>query len=159
MPVGIGYDAHAFEVGRPLILGGVTIPGDRGLAGHSDADVLSHAIADAILGAAALGDIGQHFPSADPRWEGVSSLEFLRTIDRMLGAVFMKVIAVDATVIAESPALSPHRDAMRKALAAAIGISIESVSVKASTNDGMGFIGRGEGVAAIAIATLESTFG
>ena len=144
---GIGIDCHAFAPGRPLILGGVEIPHDQGLAGHSDADVLSHAIADALLGAAGLGDIGQHFPDTDERWAGADSIELLRTVMGMVGAVEH----VDTTVMMERPKLSPHRDAIRARLEAVLGCT---VNVKATTGEGMGFVGRGEGVAALAVATL-----
>ena len=144
---GIGIDSHAFAPGRPLILGGVEIPHDQGLAGHSDADVLSHAIADALLGAAGLGDIGQHFPDTDERWAGADSIELLRTVMGMVGAVEH----VDTTVMMERPKLSPHRDAIRARLEAVLGCT---VNVKATTGEGMGFVGRGEGVAALAVATL-----
>ena len=156
MRVGIGYDAHAFADDRALVIGGVNIPSGRGLSGHSDADVLSHAIADAMLGAAALGDLGRHFPSNDPRWEGTSSLEFLVHVARMLDTVGMRVDSIDATVVIESPPLAPHRDEIRKRLADTLRIDIEHVSVKATTTDGMGLIGRGEGAAALAVAVLAS---
>ena len=159
MRVGIGYDAHAFAEGRALVIGGVTIPSDRGLSGHSDADVLSHAIADAMLGAAALGDLGGHFPSDDPRWESVSSLEFLVHVGRMLDTVGMRVDSIDATVMLESPSLAPHREEIRKRLADTLRIDIEHMSVKATTTDGMGMIGRGEGAAAMAVAVLISRLG
>jgi len=151
---GIGFDAHGFVPGRPLVLGGVEIPSERGLAGHSDADVLSHAIADAILGAAALGDIGEHFPSGDPRWAGAPSTEFLRRVAGMVARADLRVNSVDATVILEAPALAPHRDAMRERIAEALGIGTDRVSVKATTTDGLGVIGRGEGAAALAVAVL-----
>ena len=144
---GIGIDSHAFAPGRPLILGGVEIPHDQGLAGHSDADVLSHAITDALLGAAGMGDIGQHFPDTDERWRGADSIELLRTVRGMVGAVEH----VDATVMMERPKLSPHRDAIRARLEEVLGCT---VNVKATTGEGMGFVGRGEGVAALAVATL-----
>jgi 2-C-methyl-D-erythritol 2,4-cyclodiphosphate synthase len=144
---GIGVDSHAFAPGRPLILGGVEIPHDAGLAGHSDADVLAHAIADALLGAAGQGDIGQHFPDTDPRWKDADSMELLRLVVARVGAVEH----VDATVMMERPKLAPHRDAIRASLEAALGCP---VNVKATTGEGMGFVGRGEGVAALAVATL-----
>lgn len=154
MRSGIGFDAHGFAAGRPLVLGGVEVPSERGLAGHSDADVLSHAIADAILGAAALGDIGMHFPSNDPRWSGAPSTEFLRRIAGMIARSDLRVASVDATVILEAPSLAPHRDAMRARIAEALGIGVGVVSVKATTTDGLGVIGRGEGAAALAVAVL-----
>ncbi|HTX31167.1 MAG TPA: 2-C-methyl-D-erythritol 2,4-cyclodiphosphate synthase [Solirubrobacteraceae bacterium] len=151
---GIGYDCHAFAEGRRLVLGGVEIEHDRGLAGHSDADVLTHAIIDALLGAAALGDIGQHFPDTDERYRDADSLELLRATVALLSEAGRTVVHVDATVIIERPALAPHREAMRTNLAAAMGVGAECVSVKATRGEGMGFVGRGEGAATIAIATL-----
>jgi 2-C-methyl-D-erythritol 2,4-cyclodiphosphate synthase len=144
---GIGIDSHAFAPGRRLILGGVEIPHDAGLAGHSDADVLAHAITDALLGAAGLGDIGQHFPDTDERWRDADSIELLSVVRGMVGAVEH----VDATVMMERPKLSPHRDEIRARLEAVLGCR---VNVKATTGEGMGFVGRGEGVAALAVATL-----
>jgi 2-C-methyl-D-erythritol 2,4-cyclodiphosphate synthase len=144
---GIGVDSHAFAPGRRLVLGGVEIPHDAGLAGHSDADVLAHAIADALLGAAGLGDIGRHFPDTDPQWKDADSMELLRAVVARVGAVEH----VDATVMMERPKLAPHRDAIRASLEAALGCT---VNVKATTGEGMGFVGRGEGVAALAVATL-----
>jgi 2-C-methyl-D-erythritol 2,4-cyclodiphosphate synthase len=153
---GIGYDCHALAPGRRLILGGVEIDHDRGLAGHSDADVLTHAIIDALLGAAALGDIGQHFPDTDERYRDADSLELLRATAALLAGEGRTVVHVDATVIIERPALAPHRDAMRGKLAAAMGVEVGRVSVKATRGEGMGFVGRQEGAAAIAIATVEA---
>ncbi len=144
---GIGIDSHAFAPGRRLVLGGVEIPHDQGLQGHSDADVLAHAITDALLGAAGLGDIGQHFPDTDERWKDADSMELLRVVAARVG----KIEHVDATVMMERPKLSPHRDAIRASLEAALGCT---VNVKATTGEGMGFVGRGEGVAALAVATL-----
>jgi 2-C-methyl-D-erythritol 2,4-cyclodiphosphate synthase len=149
---GIGIDSHAFAAGRPLILGGVEIAHDRGLAGHSDADVLSHAIADALLGAAGLGDIGLHFPDTDPAYAGADSIELLREVVRRLEGA--EVVHVDATVMMERPKLAPHREAMRARLAEALGVPVARVNVKATTGEGMGFVGRGEGVAAMAVATI-----
>ena len=153
---GIGYDSHRFEDGRPLILGGVEIEeAERGLAGHSDADALTHAVIDALLGAAGLGDIGLHFPDTDERFRDANSLELL---DEVRGAVSDRgfaVTSVDATVLCESPRLGPHRERMRETLANALGIEAARVNVKFGTNEGMGWIGRGEGVAAMAVATLE----
>ena len=149
---GIGLDTHRFEPGRPLILGGVQIPHERGLAGYSDADVLTHAVIDALLGAAGKGDIGEHFPDTDPRYAGADSLALLRDVVARLGVT---VVHVDATVIMERPKLGPHKAAIRASLAAALGIAEESVNVKATTGEGMGFVGRGEGVAALAVATVE----
>jgi 2-C-methyl-D-erythritol 2,4-cyclodiphosphate synthase len=151
---GIGWDSHRLVEGRPLVLGGVSIPHDRGLAGHSDADVLTHAVIDALLGAAGLGDIGQHFPDTDPRFEGADSLELLGVVVGLLADRGLAVAHVDATVVMERPKLGPHRDAMRAALGAALGIEPGRLNVKATTGEGMGFVGRGEGVAALAVATL-----
>ena len=144
---GIGIDSHAFAEGRKLILGGVEIPYERGLQGFSDADVLAHAITDALLGAAGLGDIGQHFPDTDERWRGADSMELLRVVVARVGAIEH----VDCTVMMERPKISPHRDAIRASLEAVLGCT---VNVKATTGEGMGFVGRGEGVAALAVATL-----
>ena len=145
---GIGIDSHAFAEGRRLILGGVEIPYERGLQGFSDADVLAHAITDALLGAAGLGDIGQHFPDTDEQWRGADSMELLAVVVARVGAIQH----VDCTVMMERPKLSPHRDAIRANLESALGCT---VNVKATTGEGMGFVGRGEGVAALAVATLR----
>ena len=153
---GIGYDCHPFAAGRPLVLGGVEIDYDRGLVGHSDADVLTHAVIDALLGAAALGDIGQHFPDTDERYRGANSLELLGTAVAVLAERGFAVVHVDATVVIERPAVSPHRERIRGALAGALGIVVENVSVKATRGEGMGFVGRGEGAAALAVATVSS---
>ncbi len=155
MRAGLGVDSHRFEPGRPLILGGVDIPNEEGLAGHSDADVLTHAIVDALLGAAALGDIGQHFPDTEPRFRDADSLELLRAVVVRLGEHGFRIVHVDATVLMERPKLAPYRDAMRETLADGLGISTGHVNVKATTGERMGFVGRGEGVAAMAIATLD----
>jgi 2-C-methyl-D-erythritol 2,4-cyclodiphosphate synthase len=152
---GLGYDCHAFAEGRPLVLGGVEIEHQRGLAGHSDADVLTHAIIDALLGAAALGDIGQHFPDTDERYRDANSLELLRAAVALLSAQGLAIVHVDATVVIERPALAPHRERIRRALAEALGIPTEHVSVKATRGEGMGFVGREEGAAALAVATLS----
>ena len=152
---GIGWDSHRLVEGRPLVLGGVRIPFERGLAGHSDADVLTHAVIDALLGAAALGDIGGHFPDTDERWAGADSIALLRTVIGLLSERGLRVVHVDATVVMERPKLAPHREAIRAELAGALGVEPGSVSVKASTGEGMGFVGRGEGVAALAVATLS----
>jgi 2-C-methyl-D-erythritol 2,4-cyclodiphosphate synthase len=151
---GIGWDSHRFVEGRPLILGGVTIPHERGLAGHSDADVLAHAVIDALLGAAGLGDIGQHFPDTDERWRDADSLDLLRTVVALVAERGFAVGHVDTTVVMERPRIGPHREAIRGALAAALGVEGEHVNVKASTGEGMGFVGRGEGAAALAVVTL-----
>lgn len=155
MRIGIGYDAHPLVPGRALVLGGVHIPSDRGLEGHSDADAVAHAIVDALLGAAGLGDIGQHFPSSDPRWKGASSLGFLEYTARLLAQNGWRIVNVDATILAQSPRLSPHYEAMRRNIARALGIEQSCVSVKATTTDGLGFEGRGEGIAAQAVALIE----
>jgi 2-C-methyl-D-erythritol 2,4-cyclodiphosphate synthase len=152
---GIGYDIHRFADGRKLILGGVEIAHARGLEGHSDADVLSHAIGDALLGAIGAGDIGEHFPNTDESIRGISSIEILKRVAKMLGEKNASVLNVDATVIAEAPKLAPHASEMRQNIAAAIGASESDVSVKATTNEKLGTIGRGEGIAAMAIATVE----
>jgi 2-C-methyl-D-erythritol 2,4-cyclodiphosphate synthase len=157
MRTGIGYDIHPLEQGRALVLGGVRIEHPRGLAGHSDGDVLTHAIIDALLGAAALGDIGHHFPSTDDRHRGANSLDLLRQAVKLLAAERYRLLNIDATVIAEAPQLAPHVDAMRNALAGALGIEHGAVSVKATTSDGLGALGRSEGIAALAIALVDST--
>jgi 2-C-methyl-D-erythritol 2,4-cyclodiphosphate synthase len=154
---GIGWDSHRLVAGRALILGGVDIPYDRGLAGHSDADVLAHAIIDALLGAAGLGDIGQHFPDTDERWAGADSMALLRRVVGLAAERGLRVTPVDSTVVMERPKLGPHRDAIRTSLAGALGVMPDQVNVKASTGEGMGFVGRGEGVAALAVATLSRT--
>lgn len=152
---GIGYDIHRFADGLKLVLGGVQIAHARGLEGHSDADVLSHAIADALLGAIGAGDIGQHFPNTDDSIRGISSIEILKHVTILLSERNARVINVDATVIAETPKLAPHAAAMRRNIAAAIGMSESDVSVKATTNEKLGPIGQGEGIAAMAIATID----
>ncbi len=151
MRAGIGFDAHAFAEGRPLVLGGVTLPSERGLAGHSDADVVCHAIADALLGAANLGDVGAHFPNTDA-WKDASSLDILTKVGAMLRG---DVVSIDASVLLEAPKLAPHVDAMRKNIAAALGIDTGIVSVKATTTDGLGTVGRGEGAACMAVVLID----
>jgi 2-C-methyl-D-erythritol 4-phosphate cytidylyltransferase/2-C-methyl-D-erythritol 2,4-cyclodiphosphate synthase len=153
---GVGYDLHRLVEGRPLILGGVTIPFDRGLAGHSDADALCHAITDAVLGAAGAGDIGRHFPDDDPRWRGASSIELLRQAHEMVQARGLAVGNVDATIVAERPKLAPFVDAMRANIARALGVDPERVSIKGKTNEGVGELGRGEAIAVHAIALIRS---
>ncbi|MEA2198450.1 MAG: 2-C-methyl-D-erythritol 2,4-cyclodiphosphate synthase [Solirubrobacteraceae bacterium] len=153
---GIGYDCHQFAAGRRLVLGGVEIPYDRGLAGHSDADVLVHAIIDALLGAVAMGDIGDHFPDTDERYRDASSIDLLREVVGRLAARGLAIGNVDATVVMERPKLAPARAEIRASLAAALGLPVERVSVKATRGEGMGFVGREEGVAALAVATVES---
>jgi 2-C-methyl-D-erythritol 2,4-cyclodiphosphate synthase len=152
---GIGYDSHRLAPGRKLILGGVEIPGDVGLEGHSDADVLAHAVIDALLGAVGLGDIGQHFPDSDERYRDADSLELLAAVLPLIHAQGLVLVNVDTTVVMERPKLAPHRDAIRKSLAAALGIAPARVNVKASTGEGIGFVGRGEGVAALAVVSLR----
>ena len=154
--VGIGYDSHRFVAGRPLVLGGVRIPHTLGLAGHSDADAVAHALTDAILGAAAAGNIGQLFPDSDPQWKDADSLELLRTAHELVRHRGYTLAQADLTIITEQPKLGPHLDAMAATLAKRLGASPGSVSLKAKTNEGMGFIGRGEGIAVIAVATLEA---
>jgi 2-C-methyl-D-erythritol 2,4-cyclodiphosphate synthase len=152
---GLGYDCHRFTEGRRLVLGGVEIEHDRGLAGHSDADVLTHAIIDALLGAAALGDIGEHFPDTDERYRDADSLELLRTAVDLLRRHGFAVRHVDATVVLERPKLAPVRERIRTRLAEALGVTLDHVSVKATRGEGMGFVGREEGAAALAVATVE----
>ena len=152
---GIGVDVHPLVEGRRLVLGGVTVPFDRGLAAHSDGDVLIHAVIDALLGGAALGDIGAHFPSSDPENEGVASTDLLRQTCEMLARRRWRAIFVDATIIAEKPAMRPFADEIQRNLADCLGLGAESVNIKATTTDGLGLIGRGEGIASLAIATLE----
>lgn len=147
--VGIGYDSHRFGVGRPLILGGVEIPHERGLVGHSDADVLTHAVIDAVLGAGGMGDIGTLFPDTDPTWKNADSIELLRTVVGMLRG---PILNIDSTVICEQPRIGPHREAIVHRLSE---MTSARVGVKATTNEGMGWIGRGEGIAAMAVATVD----
>jgi 2-C-methyl-D-erythritol 2,4-cyclodiphosphate synthase len=154
--VGIGYDSHRFVAGRPLILGGITIPHSHGLAGHSDADAVAHALTDAILGAAGAGDIGQLFPDTDPQWQDADSMELLRTAHELVRGRGYTLVQADCTVVTERPRLAPHLGAMAAALAARVGVESGAVGVKAKTNEGMGFIGRGEGLAVIAVAVLEA---
>jgi 2-C-methyl-D-erythritol 2,4-cyclodiphosphate synthase len=153
--VGIGYDSHRLLAGRRLVIGGIEIPAERGLDGHSDADVLAHAVIDALLGAAALGDIGEHFPPSDERWRDADSIDLLETVVAMVGDAGLQIVNVDGTVVIEHPKLAPHRQAIRERLAHALGLPLERVSVKASTGEGIGFVGRGEGVAALATASLQ----
>jgi 2-C-methyl-D-erythritol 2,4-cyclodiphosphate synthase len=150
MSVGIGYDSHRFVEGRPLVLGGVEIEHELGLAGHSDADVLAHAVIDALLGAAGMGDIGALFPDDEERWRGADSVDLLRTV---VGTIGGRIVNIDATLVCEEPRIGPHRAEMQRNLAEATSAR---VSVKATTNEGMGWIGRGEGIACIAVASVES---
>ncbi|MDO8532410.1 MAG: 2-C-methyl-D-erythritol 2,4-cyclodiphosphate synthase [Dehalococcoidia bacterium] len=155
MRVGIGFDVHPLEAGRKLVLAGVDIPFEKGLAGHSDGDALTHAVVDALLGAAALGDIGTHFPSSDPRYRAVRSLLLLERVAGMLRDKGWRIENVDATIVAERPRLTPFVEAMRKGLGAALDLPIDRVGVKAKTTDGLGYAGRGEGITAYAVALLE----
>lgn len=152
---GIGYDAHRLVSGRKLILGGVKIPHPRGLEGHSDADVLSHAVADAVLGALGAGDIGKHFPNTEESIRGISSIEILRHAATIAAQKNARVVNVDATVLAEAPKISPHIAAMQEKIADALGVKVNAISIKATTNEGLGAIGRSEGIAAIAVASVE----
>lgn len=153
--IGHGYDVHQFAEGRLCILGGVNVPSERGLLGHSDADVLAHALADAILGAARLGDIGKLFPDNDPAYEGADSLVLLSRVADLVREKGFTILDADCTVAAQAPKLSPHRDQMRANLAAALGVDVECVGVKATTTERLGFVGREEGIAAWAVALLE----
>lgn len=154
---GTGFDVHRFAEGRKLVLGGVEFPGTQGLSGHSDADVLSHAVADAVLGAAGEGDLGRHFPSTDSRWEDVSSLVILSEAARLAAAKGFRVINVDCTVVCEEPKISACRSLMERRIAEALGISPEAVNVKGTSTEGLGFAGRGEGIAALASVLVESS--
>jgi 2-C-methyl-D-erythritol 2,4-cyclodiphosphate synthase len=154
---GIGYDSHRLVPDRRLVLGGIEIPHDRGLSGHSDADVLAHAVTDALLGAAGLGDIGEHFPDSEERWRDADSMELLELIVEIVVAGGFEIVNVDCTVVMEQPKLAPHRTQIRERLARALRLHAGRVNVKASTGEGMGFIGRGEGVAALAVASLRDT--
>ena len=156
MRVGIGYDSHRFVDNRPLILGGVTIPHTQGLSGHSDADAVAHAITDALLGAAGLGDIGQHFPPSDDQWKDADSIQLLVAAYDLLERHNYQAVNIDVTVICEQPRLLPHIPAMRERIAAALGIAPTHVSIKGKTNEGMGWIGRGEGVAVMAVACVNA---
>jgi 2-C-methyl-D-erythritol 2,4-cyclodiphosphate synthase len=154
--VGIGYDVHRLEPGRRLILGGIELKADRGPVGHSDGDALAHAVCDALLGAGGLGDIGTHFPDTDPRWKGVSSLMFLEGAAAMLAECGLRIAWIDAVVIAERPKLGPHFPAMREALARSLNIRPEQINLKAKTHEGLGELGRGEAIAAHAVALLTT---
>jgi 2-C-methyl-D-erythritol 2,4-cyclodiphosphate synthase len=154
--IGIGYDSHRLIEGRRLVLGGVEIPHERGLDGHSDADVLAHAVIDALLGAAGLGDIGEHFPDSDERFKDADSMQLLGIVVTTVIAAGFEIVNVDCTVVMETPKLGPQRQAIRERLANALGLALERVNVKATTGEGMGFVGRGEGVAALAVASLQS---
>jgi 2-C-methyl-D-erythritol 2,4-cyclodiphosphate synthase len=153
---GIGFDSHRLLADRRLVIGGVEIPHERGLQGHSDADVLAHALIDALLGAAGLGDIGEHYPDTDERWREADSIELLQAVVSKIQGDGLEVVNVDCTVLMEEPKLGPHRAAIRERLARALGLDPRRVNIKASTGEGMGFVGRGEGVAALAVASLQS---
>lgn len=155
--VGFGFDLHPFAPGRPLVLGGVTVEFDRGLRGHSDADVLSHAVGEALLGALALGDLGRHFPDTDPRYRGISSLTLLRHVVELVRARGGRLVNVDATVLAQAPRLAPLLPEMAKRLADVLGLEIDRVSVKAKSPEGLGLLGRQEGMAAMAVVSVEVT--
>lgn len=158
MRIGMGYDVHRLVEGRDLIIGGVTIPYEKGLLGHSDADVLLHAISDALLGAAALGDIGKHFPDTDPAYKGISSLILLEKVGELLEQESFLIENIDATIIAQAPKMRPHIDTMRENIANALKIDIRQVNVKATTEEGLGFTGTGEGISSQAICILTSPF-
>jgi 2-C-methyl-D-erythritol 2,4-cyclodiphosphate synthase len=155
--VGLGYDSHRLAPGRRLILGGVEIPGELGLDGHSDADVLTHAVIDAVLGAAGLGDIGEHFPDTDERWRDADSIQLLQAAMAMIERGRLAVVNLDATIVLEAPKISPYRETIRESLAEALWLEPARVNVKASTGEGIGFIGRGEGAAALAIVSLQES--
>ncbi len=157
MRVGLGYDLHRLESNRPLILGGVTIPYDKGLAGHSDADALAHAVIDALLGAAALGNIGQHFPDTDPEYAGADSLKLLELAGKLLRDAGYEVVNIDSNIIAQAPKLNPHLDAMRVNIARTLGLDVSVVSVKAKTNEKVGPEGRGEAISTQAIALVDTS--
>ena len=158
MRIGMGYDVHRLTEGRDMIIGGVKIPYEKGLLGHSDADVLLHAISDALLGAAALGDIGKHFPDTDPAYKGISSLLLLEKVGVLIEEKGFLIENIDATIIAQAPKMRPHIDAMRENIAGALGILVEQVNVKATTEEGLGFTGSGEGISSQAICLLTSPF-
>ena len=153
---GIGYDLHRLALGRPLVIGGISVPFDKGPVGHSDGDVVAHAMCDALLGAAGLGDIGQHFPDTDPRWKGANSLQFLEHTRKLLSEKCMHLEYVDVVVILEKPKLGPHFPKMREALAKSLGVSPENIHLKAKTNEGVDAVGRGEAIACHVVATLSS---
>jgi 2-C-methyl-D-erythritol 2,4-cyclodiphosphate synthase len=155
MRIGQGFDVHALAAGRKLVVGGVEIAHDKGLAGHSDADVLLHAICDALLGAAGMGDIGRHFPDTDPKYKGIDSRELLREVSRKLAGARYRVLNVDATIIAQAPRMAPHIARMRENIAADLGLPVDVVNVKATTTEELGFAGRGEGIAAEAICLID----
>ena len=155
MRVGMGYDVHKLVEGRDLIMGGVNIPYEKGLLGHSDADVLLHAISDALLGAAALGDIGKHFPDTDPKYKGADSLKLLEHVGKLLDEKLYVIENIDATIIAQRPKMAPHIPQMRENIAKALGLDVDQVNVKATTEEGLGFTGSGEGISSQAICAIE----
>jgi 2-C-methyl-D-erythritol 2,4-cyclodiphosphate synthase len=155
MRIGHGYDSHRFAQGRRLILGGVEIPHERGLDGHSDADAVAHAVTDALLGAAGLGDIGRHFPPSDAQWKDADSLQLLQRVVRLLEGRNYQVVNVDVTVVCEAPRIGPHAEAMQQALAGVLGIAPDHINIKGKSNEGLGWIGRGEGIAAFAVALID----
>ncbi|HEX5727723.1 MAG TPA: 2-C-methyl-D-erythritol 2,4-cyclodiphosphate synthase [Longimicrobiaceae bacterium] len=159
MRIGHGYDSHRFAPGRRLVLGGVEIPHDRGLDGHSDADAVAHAVTDALLGAAGLGDIGRHFPPTDPQWRDADSLQLLARVVRLLEGRNYQVVNVDVTVVTESPRIGPHAGAMQERLAGVLGISPDHISIKGKSNEGLGWIGAGEGLACFAVALIDDMEG
>ncbi|WP_321004567.1 2-C-methyl-D-erythritol 2,4-cyclodiphosphate synthase [Eisenbergiella porci] len=159
MRIGMGYDVHRLTEGRKLIIGGVEIPYEKGLLGHSDADVLLHAVMDALLGAAALGDIGKHFPDTDPAYKGISSIELLKKVGGLLEEHSFLIENIDATIIAQAPKMRPHIDTMRKNIAQALQIEVDQVNVKATTEEGLGFTGTGEGISSQAICLLNTPYG
>ncbi|MDY5985563.1 MAG: 2-C-methyl-D-erythritol 2,4-cyclodiphosphate synthase [Lachnoclostridium sp.] len=156
MRIGMGYDVHKLVEGRDLILGGVSIPYEKGLLGHSDADVLLHAIMDALLGAAALGDIGKHFPDTDPKYKGASSIKLLEHVGKLIDEKMYVIGNIDATIIAQRPKMAPHIEQMRKNVADALHIDVDQINIKATTEEGLGFTGSGEGISSQAIACLET---
>ena len=155
MRIGLGYDVHKLIGGGQLVLGGVEIPFEKGLLGHSDADVLTHAVCDALLGAAGLGDIGVHFPDSDPEYEGISSIKLLQEVLRMLSEKKFTIVNIDTVIFAEAPKLSSYRQAMQKTLAAAVNLDPRLINIKATTTEGLGTIGQGDGIAAMAIVLIQ----
>ena len=155
MRIGTGYDAHRLEAGRKLVLGGVVVPFEKGLAGHSDADVLVHAVCDALLGAAGLGDIGRHFPDTDPAYKDIYSIRLLEAVGAAIRHRGYAVVNIDATILAQAPKLAPHLETMAGNIAAALDIAADDVNIKATTTEGLGFVGRGEGMAAMSVAMLR----
>jgi 2-C-methyl-D-erythritol 2,4-cyclodiphosphate synthase len=155
MRIGLGHDVHAFTTGRPLVLGGIDVPYARGLAGHSDADVLAHALMDALLGAMREGDIGAHFPDTDPAYEGISSMQLLSRVAALMGERGWRLVDADCVVVLEAPRIAPYRDAMRARMSEALAVDTERIGLKATTTEGLGLTGRGEGVAATAVVLVE----